>query len=122
MGVELVDYYRLLAVAHDADADAIRSAWRRLARRYHPDVAKGKKAAGRFIQIREAYEVLSDPERRRRYDAWRQRVAPASPRRGRTPASPTSRPAAPTSRAGARPRGIRLDALGIHIGITFGRS
>jgi molecular chaperone DnaJ len=69
MSVEFKDYYAILGVARSADDKAIKSAYRRLARKYHPDVAKGKDAAGdRFKEISEAYEVLSDPEKRRRYD------------------------------------------------------
>jgi DnaJ-class molecular chaperone len=69
MGVEFRDYYAILGVARSADDKTIKSAYRRLARKYHPDVAKGKDAGGeKFKEISEAYEVLSDPEKRRRYD------------------------------------------------------
>jgi DnaJ-class molecular chaperone len=68
MAVEFKDYYRILGVARDADEQAIKSAYRKLARKYHPDVAKGKDAGERFREVTEAYEVLSDPEKRRRYD------------------------------------------------------
>jgi DnaJ-class molecular chaperone len=66
--MQLVDYYGILGVEPRADQRAVRSAYRRLARQYHPDVAKGERAGSSFLLIREAYEVLSDPERRRRYD------------------------------------------------------
>ncbi|HEU4370513.1 MAG TPA: DnaJ C-terminal domain-containing protein [Methylomirabilota bacterium] len=68
MAVEFKDYYRILGVDRSADDKAIKSAYRKLARKYHPDVAKGKDAPERFREITEAYEVLSDPEKRRRYD------------------------------------------------------
>src|SRR5437773_1092151 len=69
MAVQFRDYYETLGVAKTASADEIRSAFRKLARKYHPDVAKDKKAAEeKFKQINEAYEVLSDPEKRKRYD------------------------------------------------------
>jgi DnaJ-class molecular chaperone len=68
MGVEFKDYYRILGVDRSADDKTIKSAYRRLARKYHPDVAKTKDTAERFKEIGEAYEVLSDPEKRRRYD------------------------------------------------------
>ena len=69
MSVEFKDYYAILGVDRSADDKTIKSAYRRLARKYHPDVAKGKDADGdRFKEISEAYEVLSDPEKRRRYD------------------------------------------------------
>jgi len=83
MSVEFKDYYAILGVDRSADDKAIKSAYRRLARKYHPDVAKGKDAGGeRFKEISEAYEVLSDPEKRRRYDTlgpdW-QRYAQQAP-------------------------------------------
>lgn len=68
MAVEFKDYYRILGVDRAADDKTIKSAYRKLARKYHPDVAKGKDAGERFREVTEAYEVLSDPEKRRRYD------------------------------------------------------
>jgi DnaJ-class molecular chaperone len=68
MAVEFKDYYKILGVDRTADAKTIKSAYRRLARKFHPDVAKGKDTGARFKEINEAYEVLSDPEKRRRYD------------------------------------------------------
>src|ERR671925_2310062 len=82
MAVEFKDYYRILGVDRSADEKAIKSAYRKLARKYHPDVAKGKDAGERFREVTEAYEVLSDPEKRQRYDTlgpdW-QRYAQAQP-------------------------------------------
>src|SRR3954469_8910994 len=66
MAVEFRDYYKILGVDRKADDASIKSAYRKLARKYHPDVNKGKDE--RFKEINEAYEVLSDPEKRRRYD------------------------------------------------------
>src|SRR5438067_1291018 len=68
MAVEFKDYYKILGVDRSADDKAIKSAYRKLARKFHPDVAKGKDGGDRFREINEAYEVLSDPEKRRRYD------------------------------------------------------
>jgi len=69
MAVQFRDYYETLGVAKTASEDEIRSAFRKLARKYHPDVAKDKKEAEeKFKQINEAYEVLSDPEKRKKYD------------------------------------------------------
>jgi molecular chaperone DnaJ len=83
MSVEFRDYYAILGVDRSADDKTIKSAYRRLARKYHPDVAKGKDAGGeKFKELSEAYEVLSDPEKRRRYDTlgpdW-QRYAQSGP-------------------------------------------
>src|ERR1051325_426166 len=69
MAVQFRDYYETLGVAKTASDDEIKSAFRKLARKYHPDVAKDKNAAEeKFKQINEAYEVLSDPEKRQKYD------------------------------------------------------
>jgi curved DNA-binding protein len=69
MPVEFKDYYATLGVPRDASDEDIKKAFRKLARQYHPDVAKDKKAAEeKFKEINEAYEVLGDPQRRRKYD------------------------------------------------------
>ena len=69
MSVDFKDYYAVLGVARDASDDEIKKAVRKLARRYHPDLAKDKKTAEeKFNEINEANEVLSDPEKRRKYD------------------------------------------------------
>ena len=63
------DYYQVLGVPRDADAKAIKGAFRRLARRYHPDTSTDPDAEQRFREVAEAYGVLSDPARRASYDA-----------------------------------------------------
>src|SRR5690242_1436292 len=64
------DYYKTLGVAKTATDKEIKAAYRKLARKHHPDVNPGNKAAeAKFKEIGEAYEVLSDPEKRQRYDA-----------------------------------------------------
>src|SRR5438874_5622499 len=69
MAVEFKDYYQSLGVERTASEEEIRKAFRKLARQYHPDVAKDKKnAESKFKEINEAYEVLSDPDKRKRYD------------------------------------------------------
>ncbi len=91
MSVEFKDYYQVLGVARDASADDIKKSFRKLARKYHPDVAKDKKAAeSKFKEINEAYEVLGDPAKRQKYDQlganWQNEGAGQPPpgRRGRT--------------------------------------
>jgi len=69
MSVEFKDYYATLGVPRNAGEDDIKNAFRKLARKYHPDVAKDKKAGEeKFKEINEAHEVLSDPQKRSRYD------------------------------------------------------
>ncbi len=67
--MEFKDYYAILGVPRTASEKEIKAAYRRLARRYHPDVNKGQaQAEARFKEVGEAYEVLSDPQKRRQYD------------------------------------------------------
>ncbi|HYG21280.1 MAG TPA: DnaJ C-terminal domain-containing protein [Verrucomicrobiae bacterium] len=69
MGVQYKDYYQTLGVSRTASDADIKKAFRKLAREYHPDVAKDKKKAEeKFKEINEAYDVLSDPTKRRKYD------------------------------------------------------
>src|SRR5437763_9364998 len=75
MAVEYKDYYEVLGVPRDASQDDVRRAYRKLARRYHPDLNQESDAEERFKEVSEAYEVLSDPQKRERYDSlgsrWR---------------------------------------------------
>ncbi len=92
---ELPDYYEILQVHPKAEPEVIEAAYRRLARLYHPDVSRRPDAAERMRQINLAYEVLSDPQKRRAYDAAR-----ASNGRTRRypgePVRPAARPDVPT--------------------------
>src|SRR5213595_1313645 len=70
MGSREVDFYIVLGLDRAASPDEIKRAYKRLARRFHPDINPGDRmAAAQFRKISEAYETLSDPDRRRRYDA-----------------------------------------------------
>jgi curved DNA-binding protein len=62
------DYYEVMGLARDASQDDIKRAYRKLARKYHPDVSKEADAEDRFKELGEAYEVLKDPEKRAAYD------------------------------------------------------
>src|ERR671928_1315728 len=62
------DYYKVLGVDRKASQDDIKKAYRKLARRYHPDTNKDAGAEERFKEISEAYDVLGDPEKRKAYD------------------------------------------------------
>jgi curved DNA-binding protein len=84
--MEYHDYYKILGVPRSAGADAIKSAFRKLAMQYHPDRNPGdRQAEDRFKEINEAYQVLSDPQKRSRYDQlgesysqWQQKGAPGN--------------------------------------------
>jgi len=87
------DYYQILGVSEDADADAIKKAYRKLAKQNHPDANPDDPAsADRFKEISEAYSVLSDPEKRKQYDRMRR-------------FTPFEEFTAPTGAGGAGPRG-----------------
>jgi DnaJ-domain-containing protein 1 len=71
MSAQAATYYEILGVSRRARPDSVRSAYRRLAQRYHPDKMPGNAQAERVMAaLNEAYAVLSDPQQRARYDAW----------------------------------------------------
>ncbi len=80
------DYYKIMGVSRDAAAKDIKLAYRRLARKYHPDLSKEPKAEEKFKELGEAYEVLKDPEKRKVYDQygndWEQRQREQSAQTG----------------------------------------
>ncbi len=84
MPVEFKDYYQILGIPRDASAADIKKAFRKLARKYHPDVATDKSSAEqKFKDINEAYEVLGDPQKRQKYDqfgpGWQADAQPPPP-------------------------------------------
>lgn len=66
--VELPDYYKILGLTPLATSDQIRAAFREMSRKYHPDASRAPSSEGKFIQIQQAYQVLTDPEQRSSYD------------------------------------------------------
>jgi DnaJ-class molecular chaperone len=119
MIVSRKDYYKILGVHKDADQAAIKRAYRRLALKHHPDVHTAQHGPARFLEIQEAYTVLSDPERRRRYDGTRQgRARPPGEALARAKAArPTSAPSRQLFRINIE--GLGLNILGLNIGASL---
>ena len=88
------DLYKLLQVDSEADPEVIQAAYRRLAQKFHPDLAPGQEAAERMVAINGAWEVLGDPGRRASYDLERGAAEAAA----RTAAAQAQAPASPTAR------------------------
>ena len=107
------DYYGVLGVRRDASPDEIKKAYRRLARELHPDVNPDPQTQERFKEITQAYEVLSDPEKRQMYDLGADPFAPAGGPGGPAGSAPGSRSATSWTRSSAPapgPRGPRSRA------------
>jgi curved DNA-binding protein CbpA len=103
------DLYKLLQVDSEADPEVIQAAYRRLAQKFHPDLATGVGAAERMVAINGAWEVLGDPERRAAYDRQlaEARSIPQPPAPAATPAA---NPAAASAPAASRPAAHRTAA------------
>jgi curved DNA-binding protein len=101
MTAKFQDYYQALGVERGATADEIQAAYRKLARKYHPDVNKDPGADAKFKEIGEAYEVLKDPEKRKRYD-----LLGANWKQGQDFRPP---PGWGSRTTGAGPRNVRVD-------------
>jgi curved DNA-binding protein CbpA len=89
----LKNYYHILGVSPQSDAAQIKMAYRRLAKRYHPDKNPGGDAGSMILSINEAYEVLGDPVRRKRYDTERLYFSQTTIKSNSSPAKRKSRPA-----------------------------
>lgn len=109
------DYYEILGVGRTATADEIQRAYRKLARTWHPDVNKAPEAEDRFKELSEAYDVLSDPELRAKYDAFG-----ADFRKVPDDVDPAAW--ARAQRGGARPRGPASDDVFVDFGDVGGYS
>ena len=113
--MEFKDYYKTLGVAREASADDIKTAYRKLARKFHPDVSKEKNAEARFKEIGEANEVLKDPEKRAAYDAdvgqWERQQDAGGAQRGGGPQDfqPAAGLGQPDSNSAARDAGGNND-------------
>jgi len=107
------NYYRVLKVDSTADDATIKAAFRRLALRYHPDRARSARTARRFQEIREAYDVLSDPEKRRQYDELYRAHTALRPLSGGL----QSPEAGAQARAGSAGLGVTIDLLGLRVGL-----
>src|SRR5579884_1235637 len=110
------DYYDLLGVKKSASTEDIRKAFRKLARKYHPDVNPGDKAAEeRFKQISEANDVLSDPKKRKLYDQlgyYSDNIDPAAAEAYARAAQGGYGPASGSTGAGRGPQGVPVDFSG----------
>jgi curved DNA-binding protein len=94
MSTDFKDYYSILDITKNASAEDIKKSYRRLARKYHPDMNPGDKAAeNRFKEVTEAYEVLADTEKRRKYDQFGKYWKQPAPTPGRAPSPGGYRPA-----------------------------
>jgi hypothetical protein len=100
------DLYETLGVRPTASTDAIKRAYRRLAKRYHPDLNKSRGAKEIFLEVKDAYEVLSNPLLRRQYDE-------------RTAGDRVGMPVPPTPQPGA-PRKVRVSADYVRVASPFG--
>jgi DnaJ-class molecular chaperone len=106
------DYYDILGVPRGADKDAIAKAYRKLAKKYHPDVNKAEDAKAKFAAVQEAYEVLSDAEKRKLYDQFGHAVVHAQAGGGGGPHGPGQ---AGTRDAGPGGASFRVEDFAAHV-------
>lgn len=98
-----IDPYKVLQVDHEAEDEVIQAAYRRLARKYHPDLAATPEAAERMSAINAAWEMVGTPEARRAYDEGRARAAAGTPAESAPPGSRPTAPPPPSPTAQPRP-------------------
>jgi curved DNA-binding protein len=120
MAVAFRDYYEALGVPRDASNEDIRKAYRKLARQYHPDVNKDAGADDRFKELSEAYEVLRDPDKRKRYDQlganWKAGQDVSGAAGWEEVFSRGGRRASPGARSGGFGDGVRVEFSGDDLG------
>ncbi len=120
------DLYSVLGVSRTATQDEIRKAYRKLARQYHPDVNKAKDAAQKFNEVQEAYDTLSDENKRKQYDQFGRVTDGAGPRAGRPGGAGAGGGAAhyTWTNVGGGPGGVDFDNedLGSMFDAFFGRA
>ena len=114
MGSKLADHYAILGVSPAADPEVIRAAYRALARKYHPDLTASACTAEHMRALNAAYEVLSDTERRLRYDQKRQEEIESLLTRAARREAPQSTPSSTKSKA-SLPIGWQIIAAGLFI-------
>ena len=116
--MEFIDYYKILGVAEDASSDQIKRAYRKLARKYHPDVSQETDAEARFKEVGEAYDVLKDAEKRSAYDELRLQPHGSAASRHRRAGTTSSRVPATAPSAISSMR----SSMRIKVRVRFGRA
>src|SRR5256886_17526796 len=121
MPVQYKDYYKSLGVPKNASTDDVKKAYRKLARQYHPDVNKKPDAEKKFKEINEANEVLSDPDKRKRYDTVGPEWEQFAQGRGR-PSGTGGFPYVNTGQPGGNPCGDGVSGVSDFFATLFGQA